>query len=332
MLRQKRKRRKSSVGKILSILILIAGAGYAAYAFNFLGFGDRMDTWLDGGFVSKPPGFSETSASALPEGALADPGSPAENAESESAAGEPPRAANGTETPRGAQAAEPSQAMEASGPPETPQRSEEWVRLAIVDAPDGTEGALREGARLRIELPAGGAFSYRQWRSSPEGEAVLSDTPVASLLFETALRTGLETGERHIHARLPAGVRAGFDVRVSEGRDLSFYNPYDFPVALIVTAGNGALAAEAVGQAPADWKAPEVSVSQPLVLEPERVELISVDGSQIGTIAGNPGMLVKVYVNGRLSHKDFYAPIPTRTLREPTEEERDAFRHDGSLS
>jgi len=305
-------------------LAVIAAVGCAAYAANFMGLGDRMDAWLGSGFTPTASSTPEPPASATPSGAAAGSESAAtDNGGSGTAGGKPSQAAN---------TAESSQAESGAVSPEAAQPEEGWVSLTAVTAPDGAAGALQEGARLRIELPAGGSFSYQEWRSSPEGAAVRNDTLVASLLLETALRAGLETGERHIHAELPAGVRAGFDADVSEGRDLTFFNPHDFPVALIVTAENGTLAAEAKGESPFGWKAPTINVSSPLMLGPERVELISADGSQAGTVAGKPGMLVKVYADGRLLHKDFYPPVPVRAIRGPTEEEREAFRHDGSLS
>ena len=217
-----------------------------------------------------------------------------------------------------------------SGLPDVPDIGG-WMRLSWVRASDGAPAALEDGAAYRIDLPPGGMFSYRLWRESDGKAGIRNDDIIASLIVESALRAGLEAGERHIHDALPAGVKAGFDADVSDGRDLTLRNPHAFPVALLVAASGGVPAAEWKGDAPADWRAPAVTVSEPETFRPERIQLISLDRTRTGDSSGKPGMLVKVYVDGRLEHKDFYAPVPARSVRAPTEEEVGAFRHDGSL-
>ena len=239
------------------------------------------------------------------------------------------RAGSGTEGDGGRAAAAGMEGVpdgQAAGP-----SAAGWRRLASAQAPEGAS-IVKEGVAFRIDLPADGMFSYQLWRRREGTDGVLNDDAFASLILEAALRAGLEAGERHIHDALPAGVRAGFDADVSEGRDLTLRNPHAFPAALLITASGGTLTAEWIGDAPADWTAPAVTVSEPQIFRPERIELIGADRSHTGESPGRPGMLVKVYADGRLLHKDFYAPVPARIVRAPGEEERSAFVHDGSLN
>ena len=315
-LRQKRKKKKSSAGAVLALVALL-GCAAAVVVLDVGNVRERLADWL---LTDKPQ-------QSAPE--------PSDHGDSDN-----PQAA-GTETPSadGNEAKATAEDAKGSGADGAQNRQgggndaavDGWPRLATVRANADVSG-LKEGAKLRIDLPAAGTFSYRQWRATPGVEGVQNDAVVASLIFEAALRAGLEVGERHIHPSLPTGTRAGFDVDVSEGKDLTLRNGYTFPVALTLASSGGTLIAEVKGDAPEDWKAPSVTVSEPQTFQPERMELVSADRSELGVTTGKPGLLVKVYVNGQLAHKDFYAPVPTRIVRAPSQDMQEAFRHDGSLS
>jgi hypothetical protein len=168
------------------------------------------------------------------------------------------------------------------------------------------------------QLEPGRLYSFLQWmEENGSGVQVTQQeqSRVASLLYEAALRGGLEVGERHPHAALPAGVAPGFDTEIkTKGKDLTIYNPWQFPVKLETTLASGETSLSLKGAADPKWKAPQVKVEQQ-TLNPETILLADHNTTSRTTKQqGSPGMAVTVLCDcmqpgqEKVFSKDVYLP------------------------
>jgi hypothetical protein len=224
------------------------------------------------------------------------------------------------------------QAQPSEAASQAPVAAATGKKLAEADAPAGW--AMADGtynSPNAVAIGSGKLFSFRKWADdaakdvSPDNREQL-----ASLLYEAALKVGLEVGERGVHAKLPAGVNPGFDVSLpTQTSDLKLYNPNKFDVAWSFQLVNGKPAVAISGNPDTDWKAPAITVKRENFAQ-SSVELI--DFSKTASNApGYPGALIKVYVGDKLAYKDFYEPEAAIMLRYPTAEEAATSKHDGSL-
>lgn len=199
---------------------------------------------------------------------------------------------------------------------------------------NANEKAWLEQAGL-IKLEPGKLFSYQAWLTEaskakvPEKKAdELSH--VASLLYEAALRAGMQVGERYAHQDNPTYAPAGFDVDFQgEQKDLTFYNSLGVPITVGVIYNGETPVVTFNGKPKADWKAPKITVSKE-VFAPESIVLTDFTLAGQGDAKrseGQSGLLVKVFAdkkndgNNELIYKDFYAPHPIVIAKAPTAEE-----------
>lgn len=201
-------------------------------------------------------------------------------------------------------------------------------------AVNANEKAWLEQAGL-IKLESGKLFSYQAWLTEvskgkvPEKKAdELSH--VASLLYEAALRAGMQVGERYAHQDNPAYAPAGFDVDFQgELKDLTFYNSLGVPITVGVIYNGESPVVTFNGKPKVDWKAPKITVSKE-VFAPENMFLTDFTLTGQGDAKrseGQSGLLVKVFADEKndgkneLIYKDFYAPHPIVIAKAPTAEE-----------
>ncbi|KRE93057.1 hypothetical protein ASG89_05970 [Paenibacillus sp. Soil766] len=185
-----------------------------------------------------------------------------------------------------------------------------------------------------IKIEPGKLFSYQAWLTEvskgkvPEKKAdELSH--VASLLYEAALRAGMQVGERYPHQDNPDYAAAGFDVNFqSDLRDLTFYNSIDVAITVGVIYNGETPVVTFNGKPEADWKGPKITVSKE-VFAPESIALtdFTLAGQGDKRSEGQSGLLVKVFADRKndgkneLIYKDYYAPHPTVIAKAPTAEE-----------
>jgi hypothetical protein len=125
-------------------------------------------------------------------------------------------------------------------------------------------------------LETGKLFSFTNWLQEAVGSVQATQqeqSRVASLLYEAALRGGLEIGERHPHSILPLGVAPGFDTEIRPpSKDLAIYNPWGFDVMVEALLASGDISISLKGAADSQWKAPRVKVEQQII-KPETIVL-----------------------------------------------------------
>lgn len=191
---------------------------------------------------------------------------------------------------------------------------------------------LEQAGQIKIE--SGKLFSFQAWLTEiskskvPEMKAdELSH--VASLLYEAALRAGMQVGERYPHRDNPAYAAAGFDVNFqSELKDLTFYNSIGVPITVGVIYNGETPVVTFNGKPKADWQAPKITVSKE-VFTPENIVLtdFTLAGQGDKRSEGQSGLLVKVFADEKndgknvLIYKDYYAPHPNVIAKAPTAEE-----------
>ncbi|XID92581.1 VanW family protein [Paenibacillaceae bacterium WGS1546] len=202
--------------------------------------------------------------------------------------------------------------------------------LSQARSPVTLDGNLAGTEELFSVIPAGQTFSYQEWML--ESKAQVDEdgySQLASLLFETAVKAGLEVGERYVHAKLPDYANPGFDVAVSpRKKDLKLHNPYSFDVAWTLEIENGVPAARMIAQDEGEWTAPRIEVQRTDYL-PDTVVLV--DFGRSLPAKGDPGALVKVFDGNELLYKDFYPPRAEEMLLAPTAAERSGLTHSGAL-
>jgi hypothetical protein len=182
-----------------------------------------------------------------------------------------------------------------------------------------------------IMIPAQTTFSYIGWIAGVKGDLSKEDqSQIASVLYEAAVRAGIETSGRYTHLFLPSSMNPGFDVNLDFGIDLILFNPNGFDMTVGVSHSGGRWSAEIAGPAPSDWHAAVVKVETES-FDPGQVTVIDYSGGK-ASIPGIPGKLVRVFVNGKLFYKDFYTPVPAYRTVVPTPQERSSILHNGNLT
>ncbi|CAN7585676.1 VanW family protein [Paenibacillus sp. LjRoot153] len=203
---------------------------------------------------------------------------------------------------------------------------------SIVAVSANEKGWLEQAGLIKIE--PGKLFSYQAWLTEiskgkvPEKKAdELSH--VASLLYEAALRAGMQVGERYTHQDNPAYAPAGFDVDFQgEQKDLTFNNSLGVPITVGVIYNGETPVVTFNGKPKAEWKAPKITVSKE-VFAPESIVLtdFTLAGQGDKRSEGQSGLLVKVFADEKndgkneLIYKDYYAPHPIVIAKAPTAEE-----------
>jgi len=73
-------------------------------------------------------------------------------------------------------------------------------------------------------------FSFNEWYSSQQlNSSNNAKSALASIIYEVAVRTGMEVGERYTHLTLPKFTNPGFDVEIlDEQKNMSIRNPYRY--------------------------------------------------------------------------------------------------------
>ncbi|NHN29583.1 VanW family protein [Paenibacillus agricola] len=171
----------------------------------------------------------------------------------------------------------------------------------------------------QLELKPQKQFVYSEWFAAVEPQ--LSEKPteatysyLASLLYEAAIKSGLQAGARHLHQQLPEYASPGFDVFVRPGRnDLSLYNPKPISAKVTVTYTDDVPHITLFALSSAGWKAVQISVKQ-TYYKPESVHILDRSLALAGEVtqqAGQAGQLIEVVVGEKLLTKDFYLPSPT---------------------
>lgn len=134
--------------------------------------------------------------------------------------------------------------------------SEFSTRFDAGNAPRAHNIALAASRVSGTVLGAGESFSFNRTvgkRTEENGfrvAAVILDgefvpgvgggvCQASTTLFGAALRAGMEIEESHAHSLSVGYVPPSLDAMVSEGSDLRFFNPYDFPVYLLGSAKGG---------------------------------------------------------------------------------------------
>lgn len=185
-----------------------------------------------------------------------------------------------------------------------------------------------------LKLAARTVFSMEAWseeiieRSHADYDQVLSE--VSSIIYEAALRSGLEPVERYIHRALPTGVRPGFDVRYEYGlRDFAIYNPTDTDYYMQVSISGQEVRVSWSALPAEDWLLPEISISELERFPPKKILLID-HRNKTGMRqieAGAEGLLIKIYrtIGGQqeLIAKDYYPPSPEVFTIPPSAEVED---------
>lgn len=179
----------------------------------------------------------------------------------------------------------------------------------------------------------GEAFSlqkvYRDKLQSVGSASETAMSQVATLLYEAAVRSGLKTGERHLHPQLPAYAAPGFDAMFEpDRRNLTFYNPFDFTVMLDIRQEGDKTVVLFSGAPSSGWAAPEIEVKTEEVL-PSTLMLVdfAMQEGQSVREAGRPGLYVTVIARRQsgareIVSKDYYPPRPEIVRRAPSGEER----------
>jgi len=184
----------------------------------------------------------------------------------------------------------------------------------------------------QLEFLPDGMFSFNQWvdqiqtaKGLVATEAELSH--IAGLLYEAAVRAGLDIGERNTHLKIQEYATAGFDTAIIAGkRDLTFANLQAFTIAAAVDMEKGNSVLSLNGTPAAEWKAPTIKVSEEK-FAPDQLILIdyslSTTAKDIVREQGTEGFLIKVTCDcslrgeSKLFSKDYYAPEPTVIARAP---------------
>jgi vancomycin resistance protein YoaR len=187
-------------------------------------------------------------------------------------------------------------------------------------------------ALAHLQILPGDLFSYNQWMGQTakangfEGNQA-EHSHIAGLLYEAAVRAGLEVGERNTHLVMPKYAAIGFDTVIESGKkNLTIANLQSYAITVEVDITGNDATLRLVGNPTAEWKAPHIQINQEK-FAPD--SLILIDYSLGGAIsenvrqAGTEGLLVKVICDcskrgeSKLFTKDYYAPQPTVIARAP---------------
>jgi hypothetical protein len=79
-------------------------------------------------------------------------------------------------------------------------------------------------------IPQNKVFSFEEWMDEQNvSVSEKAQSAVAGMIYEVAVRTAMETGERYTHLILPKFSLPGFDVEIRKGqKNLSIRNPYRY--------------------------------------------------------------------------------------------------------
>lgn len=183
------------------------------------------------------------------------------------------------------------------------------------------------------DVAAGSRFSFGDWLNARQGAGMRPDDErlsyVAGLLYEAAVRAGLETGERHLHRTLPTYAEPGFDVIFRTGsNDLTLFNPGEWPVAIGIRFEAGRPRLTLAIPRDADWRTEEVTIVRKQY-PPEQTAVADgslAPGTSERRSAGRAGLLVEVRAGERQPVRDFYLPEPVIIAYGPEPAMSDEFQ------
>lgn len=340
-MRQKRKAGLSvSIGRILVFAVILAAVLVGMQQAGWIVLNGKLGAIVETMMFWKS-GESATAANRPAAGAKPGSTAPAKEAAVSSAPPSPQTSEAASSAPSSQPTATPQPSPSPLPSPSSPakQGEQSLVQVQSLTPIGDNERAWWEQA-AELKLDPGKLLSLNDWvretvknKKLEAKEAELSH--LAGMLYEGALRAGLEVGERYIHTDLPNYAAAGFDVHFEPDRkNLTLYNPYDFAFKLEV-AYNGQLPVlSLVGSPSAKWSAVSLDVQKETV-SPDKLMLVdfSLAGGKVAEVKredGKDGLLVKVYKKGKenepktLLAKDYYAPHPVVAARAPTAEEMKA--------
>ncbi|WP_438448153.1 VanW family protein [Gorillibacterium sp. sgz5001074] len=254
-----------------------------------------------------------------------------------------PTAAPKAEAAAGQQSASPSTPAQAPSakPAATPQaasaaagKTQILGQAQSAAAPGGTFEFWNQAVQ-EVKIAAGQRFSMNEWVKQivkdKKVDLVEQDlSQLASLMYEAAIRSGMEAGERYLHKELPAYANPGFDVAYEPDRkDLTLLNPFENEVQAGITFNGSLPILHWSGTPVKGWAAPGLDVTKE-TFAPERILMVDYQltgGGEVKRKDGKDGQLVKVYKLGKdkepktLLYKDYYATQPVEYSRPPTPEE-----------
>ncbi|MGN7358067.1 VanW family protein [Paenibacillus sp. SAF-054] len=180
------------------------------------------------------------------------------------------------------------------------------------------------GRLQNVEIRPNTQFSMNQWlelnkfekKQGKEGEDIAY---TASLLYESAVKAGMEIGERHLHRQLPPYAAPGFDVYIEPAdHDLTFYNSLGFSIFISVKKTiDGMPQIIFEGQPAAGWKQPQINVNTKKYA-PKNFEVtdakLAPNAISVKS-AGTEGLMIEVTDGTRKISRDFYAPQPAVVMK-----------------
>jgi hypothetical protein len=154
-------------------------------------------------------------------------------------------------------------------------------------------------------------FSFHEWYMKNKLKVSKNaQSAFASTLYELAIRSGLEIGERHIHLQLPTFSKPGFDVEIKgKEKDFSIRNPYRYAVIFKVTIENQTPILQLFKNDSTEFKAPLVTVDNKVI--PFDKVMLTAKGkntlsANLSTVGAN-GAIIKVFVTPAGKTKQFLA-------------------------
>ncbi|WP_136604237.1 VanW family protein [Paenibacillus dokdonensis] len=180
------------------------------------------------------------------------------------------------------------------------------------------------GRLQNVEIRPNTQFSMNQWlelnkfekKLGKEGEDIAY---TASLLYEAAVKAGMEVGERHLHMQLPPYAAPGFDVYIEPvNHDLTFYNSLGCSILISVKKTiDGMPQITFEGQPVSGWKQPQINV-ETKKYAPKNFEVTDVNLAPNAISVkstGTEGMLIEITDGIRNISRDFYAPQPAVVMK-----------------
>ena len=137
---------------------------------------------------------------------------------------------------------------------------------------------------------------------------------VSTTLYNAALYAGIIVTEYHPHSLAVGYVPPSQDAMVSSVCDFRFFNPYDFPVRIEMTAGEGALKARFYGEkVGSKWEVSSrvtgwIEPPEPLVVSGEKEGILQEAKSGITSESYLERYRDGVLISRKLLRKDAYAP------------------------
>ncbi len=175
-------------------------------------------------------------------------------------------------------------------------------------------------------------FSYAEWISAADidVQSATAHSLAASLLYELSVRTGMETGERFTHLKIPSYIKPGFDVQIAKGsKNLTLRNPYRFAIRVSTGTESNIPYLRVATNSSKAVKFPTIEVNEQTI--PFEKVLISKKRSSASkelSQAGVNGSIVKVHRilagnKKEIVSRDYYPSRPQYILKSAASTESD---------